>query len=343
MMVLPFVKLLSGGYLGWAIGANDAANVIGPHVGSNLLSYRFCIGLLVVFTLLGSIVGGQEMVKDIGKVMPKPRVLTEYASWKLINLAVLVTVSAAFAVNIATYFGIPTSTSQGAIGAFFGLSFALGIQHNMLFEIPPWYVFGKMVGSWIISPFLAGVLGFVIQKWGSKLFNRMISNERAFNIVIRFLLVISGAYGAYILGATHAGIGVAPFYKAGLFDSWLGIPDTAWAAALGGVSIAIGSLTYAKKVIYSVGNSITSLDPFSAFSAIIAMSICLDFFKQYGVPVSSSQAVVGAVAGVGLTRGTRAVSFSKLRNIAIGWLATPIIPALVTGGLYSLLVYLFSS
>jgi len=190
-------------------------------------------------------------------------------------------------------------------------------------------------------PFLAGILGFIIQKWGSKLFNRLISNERTFNIVIRFLLVISGAYGAYILGATHAGIGVAPFYRAGLFDSWWGIPSTAWAAGFGGASIAIGSLTYAKKVIYSVGNSITSLDPFSAFSAIIAMSICLDFFKQFGVPVSSSQAVVGAVAGVGLTRGTRAISFSKLRNIALGWLATPVIPAIVSGGLYSLIVYLF--
>ncbi|MGM0381838.1 MAG: anion permease, partial [bacterium] len=336
MMFLPFVKLLSGGYLGWAIGANDAANVIGPHVGSNLLSYRFCIGLLVTFTLLGAVVSGQGMVEDVGKVMPDQQMLEKYAAWELINLAILVTVSAALAVNLATYFGIPTSTSQGAIGAFFGLSFVLGLQNNMLLELPPWFIFGKMVGSWIISPFLAGFLGFVIQKWGSQLFNKVISNERTFNIMIRFLLVISGAYGAYILGATHAGIGVAPFFKAGLFESWLGIPDTAWAAGFGGVSIAIGSLTYAKKVIYSVGNSITSLDPFSAFSAIVAMSICLNFFKRFGVPVSSSQAVVGAVAGVGLTRGTRAVSFSKLKNIAIGWLATPIIPALVTGGIYSL-------
>ncbi len=341
MFIINFIKMLGGGYLGWGIGANDGANIIGPHVGSNLLSYRFCITLLCVFIILGSVISGQSMVEDVGKIMPGGETLQQYSDWSLVDLAVLVTVAGALAVNIATYLGIPTSTSQGAIGAFFGLSITLGIKNNLFMELPPWGVFGKMLGSWIISPFLAGLLGFMLQKWGSKLFSKLVTNERIFNRIIIVLLVSAGAYGAYILGATHAGIAVAPFYTAGMFKNWWGISPATWAVMFGGFSIALGSFTYAKNVIYSVGTKITTLDPFSAFSTVIAMSICLNVFKEFGVPVSSSQAIVGAVTGVGLTRGTRAVSFSTLRRIAIGWLATPVFPALVTGIMYTVITYLF--
>ncbi|MFP4687354.1 MAG: inorganic phosphate transporter [bacterium] len=341
MVIIDFVKMFGGAYLGWGIGANDGANIIGPHVGSNLLSYRFCITLLCVFIILGSVISGQGMVENVGKIMPDVEVLQQYSPWTLVNIAVLVTISAALAVNIATYLGIPTSTSQGAIGAFFGFAIVLGIQENMIAEIPPWEVFGKMLGSWIISPFLAALLGFIIQKWGSKLFTRLVTNERIFNRIIVALLVFAGAYGAYILGATHAGIAVAPFYVAGVFKGWLGIEPATWAVTVGGLSIALGSLTYSKNVIYSVGTKITTLDPFSAFSTVVAMSICLNVFKEFGVPVSSSQAIVGAVTGVGLTRGTQAVSFSTLRKIAIGWIATPVFPAIVTGLVYALITALF--
>lgn len=340
-MIVNLLKTLAGVYLGWNIGANDGANVIGPHVGSGLLSYRFCIAILCLAAFLGAVISGQGMVTNVSKIMPKEDVLRTKSSWELVNLAVLVTIAAGLAVNIATYLGIPTSTSQGSIGAFFGLSIAIGIQWNLVWEIPPWFLFGKMVLSWIISPFLAGFLGFVIQRWGSKLFSKMVQNERTFNRVIMVLLVSSGAYGSYMLGATHAGIAVAPFYTAGMFESWLGVSARTWAAGVGGLAIAFGGLTYARKVIYSVGTQITTLDPFSAFSTVVAMSISLNFFKQFGVPVSSSQAIVGAVSGVGLTRGARAVSFSKIKEIAIGWVATPVFPAIVSGSIYGILIQIF--
>ena len=198
-----------------------------------------------------------------------------------------------------------------------------------------------MVVSWVISPFFAALVGFVLQNYGSKLVNQLVTNERIFNRLIFVLLVVAGMYGSFILGASHAGIAVAPFYTAGIFESWWGIPATAWAAGLGGAAIALGAVTYAQKVIYSVGTQITALDPFSAFSAVVSMSICVNLFKDIGVPVSSSQAIVGAVAGVGLTRGTQAVSYSTLRNIAIGWVATPVIPAVMTGVIYGALVQIF--
>lgn len=345
-MILSFLKSLCGGYLAWGMGANDCANVFGPHVGSNLISYRTCVVIFCVFVIIGSVGYGQSMVTDAGAVMPKKNVIQDISSWSLVNLAVLVTLAAGFTVNVATALGIPTSTSQGSIGAFFGLSIALGIQGGDIGGLPPWYDFGKMVVSWVISPFFAALTGFVLQKYGSRIVNKMVTNERIFNRMIFSLLIVAGVYGAFILGASHAGIAVAPFYTAGIFDPLgnilgLGISAKAWAAGFGGVAIALGAATYAHKVIYSVGTQITALDPFSAFSSVVAMSICVNLFKDIGVPVSSSQAIVGAVAGVGLTRGTQAVSYSKLRNIAIGWVATPVLPAVVTGSVYGLLVNLF--
>ncbi|MGM0381113.1 MAG: inorganic phosphate transporter [bacterium] len=345
-MIISFLKTLCGGYLAWGMGANDCANVFGPHVGSNLLDYRTCVIIFCVFVVIGSVGYGQSMVTDAASVMPKRDVIKGISSWKLVNLAVLVTFSAGLAVNIATAFGIPTSTSQGSIGAFFGLSIALGIQGGDLGGLPPWLDFGKMVLSWVISPFFAAFTGFILEKYGRRFADQVVTNERNFNLIIRVLLVLAGIYGAFILGASHAGIAVAPFYTAGIFaplqnSLGLGIPAKAWAAGFGGVAIALGAATYAHKVIYSVGVQITTLDPFSAFSSVVAMSICVNLFKNYGVPVSSSQAIVGAVAGVGLTRGARAVSYGKLQSIAIGWVATPLFPAVITGFVYSLLISIF--
>jgi PiT family inorganic phosphate transporter len=342
MGVLAFLKSLIGGYLGWNIGANAGATVIGPHVGSNLLSYRLLVWILAIFSILGAVISGQEMVTDIGKILPNTAALEQYTGWAMINLAVLVTLSAGIAINIATYLGIPTSVTQGSIGAFFGLSVAVGIQEALLVgpnALPPWDVFGKMFGSWIVSPFLAAGLGFALRRWGQSVVEGILSNERIFRQVLISLLVITAAYGSYMLSATHAGLAVAPFYKAGVFQDWLGIPARTWAAGSGGLAIAIGALTYSRNVVYSVGRKITQLDPFSAVCAILSMSLCLNLFKQIGVPVSSSQAVVGAVTGVGLTKGTQAVSFDTLKKIVIGWIATPVFPAIVTGSIYGGLVY----
>lgn len=342
MGIIPFLKSLIGGYLGWNIGANAGATVIGPHVGSNLLSYRLLVWILAVFSVLGAVLSGQEMVTDIGEVLPDAEALEHHTGWAMINLAVLVTLSAGIAINVATYLGIPTSVTQGTIGAFFGLSLAVGIQKALLVgpeALPPWGVFGKMFGSWIVSPFLAAGLGFAFRRWGQSVVKTVLSSEKIFRRIMGSLLIVTAAYGSYMLSATHAGLAVAPFYKAGVFESWFGVPARTWAAGLGGLTIAVGALTYSHNVVYSVGHQITQLDPFSAVCAILSMSLCLNVFKQFGVPVSSSQAVVGAVTGVGLTKGTQAVSFGTLKKIVIGWIATPLFPALVTGLIYGGLVY----
>ena len=72
----------------------------------------------------------------------------------------------------------------------------------------------------------------------------------------------------------------------------------------------------------TVGTGITVLEPFSALVSILSGAILLHIFAEIGVPVSSSQAIVGAVFGVGLVKSTRTVSYKKLAQIFTGWVAT---------------------
>ncbi|MGB2927589.1 MAG: inorganic phosphate transporter [Desulfobacterales bacterium] len=79
-----------------------------------------------------------------------------------------------------------------------------------------------------------------------------------------------------------------------------------------------------------IGKGIAPLDPFTALVTILAEALTLHLFTQIGVPVSSSQAVVGAVVGVGIVGGLRTVNPKMLVKIAVGWLMTPFAAGLMT-------------
>ena len=114
---------------------------------------------------------------------------------------------------------------------------------------------------------------------------------------------------------------------------------------LGGIAIAIGVFTYSKRVMFTVGNDLLKLSPVAAFIVVISHSIVLFLFASQGisnflqsinlpsiplVPVSSSQAVVGAVIGIGLLKGGKEVQWSIAGRITIGWFTLPIIAAIIS-------------
>ncbi len=113
---------------------------------------------------------------------------------------------------------------------------------------------------------------------------------------------------------------------------------------LGAIAIAVGIFTYSKRVMLTVGHELLPLSPVAAWVAVIAHSIVLFLFASEGleyllagaglptiplVPVSSSQAVIGAVVGIGLLRGGREIRWRVLGNIGVGWVTTPIISAVL--------------
>ena len=110
------------------------------------------------------------------------------------------------------------------------------------------------------------------------------------------------------------------------------------------VAIGVGVFTYSKNVMFTVGNDLLKMSPVAAFIVVISHSIVLFLFASQGisnflqsinlpsiplVPVSSSQAVIGGVIGIGLLKGGKEVQWSIAGKIAIGWIILPIIATII--------------
>ncbi|MDI9818693.1 MULTISPECIES: inorganic phosphate transporter [unclassified Legionella] len=96
----------------------------------------------------------------------------------------------------------------------------------------------------------------------------------------------------------------------------------AWIILLGCAGVVTGFLMYGKKVIETVGSSITALTPSRAFAATLAAATTVVFATSIGIPVSATQTLVGAVLGVGLARGIGALNLIVIRNIFTSWILT---------------------
>lgn len=306
--------LLAGVYVGWNIGANDAGNCIGTSVGSGVLTFRRAAILVSVFAILGATLQGGNVMETVGKGI----VTSELSILALITALVC---SGLF-VTLATVFRLPVSTSQSIVGGIAGVGLAAGADVNLTKII-------TIAEVWVICPILSGLMAFAIYWVTLQVFKRIKGDsiwQRAPNV----LLVLSACYVSFSMGANNVGNAMGPIANLGIQPSWLG--------ALGGAALALGTLTFGRRVTEAVGGEITTLDPIRAFSAQTAAAIAIHYFSILGIPVSTSQAVVGAVIGVGLVHGLKTVRTRKILGIAIGWVAAPTVAGIFSFALYRLLL-----
>ncbi|HHR86180.1 MAG TPA: inorganic phosphate transporter, partial [Candidatus Acetothermia bacterium] len=179
---------------------------------------------------------------------------------------------------------------------------------------------------WIVCPLLTAGMAFLFYRLFA-FYLRKVKSPELWDKILRILLIFSAAYVAFSLGANDVGNAVGPI-------SNLGRIPPIWLALLGSVALATGAITFGHRVTETVGGGITSLDPLSAFSAQLSAALAVHFFSILGVPVSTSQSVVGAVVGVGLVNGLSAIRGRQVIEIVAGWVATPL-----TGGVVSFLLY----
>jgi PiT family inorganic phosphate transporter len=309
---------IAGAYVGWNIGANDAGNCVGTTVGSGLLSYRRGAFLVAAFALLGAVLQGGEVMSTVGKGI---------VTSELPSLAVLAAMlSAGIFVTIATLLRVPVSTSQAIVGGVAGVGLAVGANLNSS-------VIVRIVEVWVVCPMLVGILAILFYSVASRVLRRVAPNS-IWQRIPHALLILSACYISFSLGANHVGTAMGPITNLEVHPAWLSV--------LGGVALAIGVLTFGRRVTETVGEGITRLDTVSAFSAQMAAALAIHFFSIIGIPVSTSQAVVGAVLGVGLLHGVRAVRMQKIGGIALGWVATPTAAGLFAYGLYRALALVWN-
>ena len=177
-------------FVGWAIGANDAANSLATSVGSQVITLRQAILLICIFGTLGALLQGHHVIKTIGKgIVPLP----DLAHSDAIIIAVGASFSAGFWAFFACWRKLPISTSHSVVGAVAGAGLCLGAPVN-------WNKFGGIFLCWILTPIGAAILSVLIYWLLRHVIIRLIPARSASRIV-RMLLVVSGCYVAYSWGA----------------------------------------------------------------------------------------------------------------------------------------------
>jgi len=320
--------LSSGLFLGWALGANDAANVFGTAVGTRMVRFGTAAVICSIFLILGAVVSGSGAAHTLGKL----------GAVNALGGSFTAAGAAALAVYFMTKAGLPVSTTQAIVGAIIGWNLFTGTRTDTATLI-------TILSTWIICPLLAGSIAAGLYKLTTYIIRTTKPHLLRQDAYTRVGLILAGAFGAYSLGANNIAnvMGVfvpsSPFtdFNVAGFGTFSSIQQL---FLLGALAIAVGVITYSKRVMLTVGGRLLPLSPVGAWVAVVAHSVVLFLFASQGlesllasaglptiplVPVSSSQAVVGAVLGIGLLKGGRAIRWRVLGGISLGWLATPII------------------
>jgi len=298
------LSLLGGIFLGWSLGANDVANVFGSAVATRMVKFWTAAILASIFVLLGALLEGQAGIETL-------KGLTHLSLQK----ATISSIAAAITVTIMTILSLPVSTSQAVVGAILGVGL-LSKQINFS-------GLGKVVVCWLGTPIGGLVAAIVIYKLLAAIYNRLPIDLFQGDILIRSGLIVAGSYAAYALGANNVANVTAVFVGADVLNVFT-------ATLVGGLSIGMGILTFSRGVMETVGKKLVQLDPFSALIVVLAEAVTVHFYTLVGVPVSTSQAVIGAVLGVGIVKGIKTVRRRTLLNILIGWFITPVLAGLIS-------------
>jgi len=328
---LVLIFLTSGLFLGWALGANDAANVFGTAVGTKMVKFRTAAIICSVFVILGAVISGAGASGTLGKL----------GAISALPGAFMTALAAAVAVFSMTKSGLPVSTSQAIVGAIVGWNMFSGNPTDS-------DTLMKIMATWVLGPILAAIIAVVLLKFVQFLGRRAKLHMIRVDAYTRVALIFAGAFGAYALGANNIANVVGVFIPAKPFpDIAIGgfiFSSTQQLFLMGGLAIALGVFTYSKGVMMTVGGNLGRLSPTAAFVAVMAHSIVLFLFASRGleawlasnglptiplVPVSSSQAVVGAIVGISLLRGTSGIRWMTLGKMFAGWVATPFVAGII--------------
>ena len=204
-----------------------------------------------------------------------------------------------------------------------------------------WFPINSIILAFIIAVIAAGVLAYVLRNYEFK------GEEDGFHGVERifvWLQVITAAYVAFAHGANDRSNAIGPMAavyqvlsSGGELSSSAPVP--LWLVLLGSAGIAIGVMTWGWRVMDTIGHKITDITPTRGFAAEFGAATTILIFSMpfLAVPVSTTHTLVGAVVGVGLAGGAKAVDFRVFGKIASSWVAS--LPA---AGFGSIAIYVAS-
>jgi PiT family inorganic phosphate transporter len=276
------------------------------------------IGALMGF---GLIAGGTSSViwGKVGSVV---------ASWILSPIAGCVLAFIVFKTIVKTIFAKeqPVKAAKIVGPIIFGFT-ALLITSSLFLKTPLSKNYGISDFEGIILAIVVAIivvlLGMVLLR---KIEAKSVEDYATVEGIFRKLQVGTSCYVAFAHGANDVANAIGPVASIIPLAQGIGLGPTVevpiWLLALGGFGIAVGCMTWGRRVMRTVGSRITSLTNTRGFSVDFGAATTVLIASKLGMPISTSHTVVGAVIGVGLARGLEAVDLSIIKKIVISWALT---------------------
>lgn len=162
-MLLIMLAAVVGFFMAWGIGANDVANAMGTSVGSKALTIKQAIIIAMIFEFAGAYLAGGEVTSTIRKGIIESAPFVPIPEYLVLGM-ISALFAAAIWLAVASYLGWPVSTTHSIIGAIVGFAaFGVGM------EAVHWDEVARIVGSWVVTPALSGLIAYLIFMSAQKL------------------------------------------------------------------------------------------------------------------------------------------------------------------------------
>lgn len=293
-------------------GFHDAANSVATVVATRVLSPVQAVGMAAAFNFLAAFFLGTGVASTVGSGFVNTKIVTPY-----VLLAGLI---GAVLWNLLTwYIGLPISSSHALIGGYAGAAVAKAGVH------------GLITGKWpstlafiVLAPLIGLVIGYLLMVAVYWIFHAY--SPARMDRFFRHAQILSAALLSAAHGTNDAqktmGI-ITAVLVAGGFERSFHVPD--WVILASATAMGLGTLSGGWRVVRTMGTRLTRLKPRSGFCAETGAAISILLATKLGLPVSTTHAVAGAIAGVGSIQRVRAVRWNVAGNIVVAWLLT--IPA----------------
>ncbi len=315
-------------------GFHDAANSIATIVATRVLTPLQAVAWAAVFNFVAAFTFGTAVADTVGKGFVDLAVVTPYV--------ILAGVIGAIIWDLITWWlGLPTSSSHALIGGYAGATMA---RAAFLYGLGGSFR-GLIIGKWpktlafiVLSPMIGLFLAYTLMILVYWLFQK--STPAKMDMYFRKLQLVSAAAFSFAHGSNDAqktmGIIAAVLFSAKYLPT-LHVP--VWVIFSAHAAIGLGTLSGGWRIVRTMGGRITRLKPRGGFCAETAAALSILFPTYLGLPVSTTHAIAGSIAGVGAFHRIKAVRWGLAKNIVWAWVLT--IPAAAAIAWFTFLIVRF--
>lgn len=312
LLVLTVVLALAFDYIN---GFHDTANAIATVVSTRVLSPRAAIILASSLNFAGAM-----FASEVAKTIASGIVQTDQAT----EVVVLGAIFAAIAWNLITWFyGIPSSSSHALIGGLVGAAIAHGGSGVVVWDGLTKKVIIPIVGS----PLIGFIIGFLLMVAITKLFAH--SHPTKTGRVFKSLQIASSSLMAFSHGQNDAQKSMGIITLALFTHNQIQKPEVPpWVMLACAAAMAAGTAAGGWRIMHTVGQKISRLDPVHGFAAETASAGVILTAGHFGMPISTTQTITAAIFGVGSSRRLGAVRWGVAQKVIAAWFITLPISAL---------------